>query len=175
MLARTAFSLIWLVATVGFLCAQDADPQAKSQPTPLPGDVARDAYELYSSIYRNSTSLAPDEVLAIAQSVFVDQSDVRQCVKPRTDEERTMLENLIRLSRDPRVWEARFDFGRFYKLLNKNEASEAVDCTYAFDRVSPKKCDPYVNMRFVRHFSAPGFNKDHTRALFAFDRVCGGL
>ena len=172
---RTALILALLLGTGEVCRAQNSSPDAKSQGTPLPENVAREAYDLFSSIYRNSGSLAPDEVLAIGQRVYAQTGDARQCVRPRTEEERLMLDNLRQLSQAPHVWEARFDFGRAYKLLGESEIPEAIDCIQPIGRVRPKACDQYVNVRYVRFFSAPGFNKDHTRALFALDRVCGGL
>jgi hypothetical protein len=172
---RTALIVALLLGAAPVCRAQNSSPGAKSQGALLPEDVAREAYDLFSSIYRNSSSLAPDEVLAIGQRVYSQTGDARQCVKPRTGEERLMLDNFIQLNQVPHVWEARFDFGRAYKLVGERETNEAIDCIHPVGRVAPKACEQYVNVRFVRFLSAPGFNRDRTRALFAFNRVCGGL
>jgi hypothetical protein len=145
---------------------------AQGSPVPLPRDVADDAYALYSYIYRHSNWPDPNEVIAVAQDAAPFRNDV--CVKPQTGDERAMVDNAIRLSRDQHTWEARFDFGRPYKLLGKAEAIEAIDCIQRV-RNDQNICKPYRTMRYVRYLSAPGFNHDHTRAVVCISRVCGGL
>jgi hypothetical protein len=166
-----------LIVTLTLLCFGTAGwLVAQGVPVPLPRDVADDAYALYSYIYQHSNRLDANEVIAVVQDVapFRNDASSKTCVKPETGEERTMVDSAIRLSQDQHAWEARFDFGRPYKLLSKAQAAEAIDCIGGFPK-DQSTCQPYKAMRYVRYLSAPGFNYDHTRAVVCISRVCGGL
>lgn len=162
--------------TAGWLVAQAGRSAYQSAVVPLTRDVAYDAYALYSYIYRHSNWPDPTEVVAVVQDVapFRNDASSKACVKPEAGDERTMVDSAIRLSQDQHAWEARFDFGRPYKLLSKAQAAEAIDCIGGFPK-DQSTCQPYKAMRYVRYLSAPGFNHDHTRALVQISRVCGGL
>jgi hypothetical protein len=167
---------LWCFGTAGWLVAQAGRSAYQSAAGPLPQDVADDAYALYSYIYQHPNRFDANEVIAVVQDVapFRNDASSKTCVKPETGDDRTMVDSAIRLSQDQHAWEARFNFGRPYKLLGKAEAVEAIDCIQRV-RNDQSTCQPYKAMRYVRYLSAPGFNHDHTRAVVCTSRVCGGL
>jgi hypothetical protein len=168
--------LAFLLAAVVPLLPQSSHSGSASAARPLPADVTHDTYALYSYIYRNSNWVNSDELIGVVRDIapFPSDPSTRGCLRPQTGDERKMVENAIRLSKDQYAWDAQFDFGRPYKLLSKAEAAEAMEC---IGRVQgdQSKCKPYTAMRYVRYLSAPGFNHDHTRALVYISQVCGGL
>jgi|ERR1017187_3114288 hypothetical protein len=171
---RTAIRVVTLTVlcfgAAGWLVPQGAT-------VPLPREVADDAYALYSYIYQHSNWLDSSEQMAVAEDIapFRNDASAGGCLKPETSEERTMVDNAIRLSQDKHKWEAQhFSFGRPLKVLSETQAKEAIDCIGKFQK-DQNICQPYKAMRYVRYLSAPGFNHDHTRALVQISRVCGGL
>jgi hypothetical protein len=166
------------VVTLTLLCFGTASwLVAQVAAVPLPRDVADDAYALYSYIYQHSNSLDTTEVMAVVQDIapFRNAASTGGCVKPVTRDDRTMVDNAVRLSQYTHKWEAqRFNLRRPFKLLSEAQAKEAIDCIGGFQK-DQKTCQPYKAMRYVRYLSTPGFNHDHTRALVQISRVCGGL
>jgi hypothetical protein len=130
-----------------------------------------ESYALYSSIYKNTQALEADEAVGIAENALA--IPFLECVKPATQEEREMLEG-ARAAREQHVmWQARFDIGRAYTLIPATETDKAINCVQG--HAQAKGCESYVKMRYIRFFSVPVFNRDHTRALIAIYRGCGGL
>jgi hypothetical protein len=148
-------------------------------PVPIPADLSRDAYQLYSSIYRNATrcdTVEPDELIAISRwALRVGDGDQLNLMSPRSAEERGMIRNLVQLGKTPYVWESRFEFGRPYRILADQEHDVLSQCqNLAMDgRPSDAKCSPYERVVYERWFSLPSFNKDRTRALVYTSRSCG--
>ena len=64
-----------------------------------------------------------------------------------------------------------FNFGRAYRLIPTAEIHRAINCIQGHK----PGCEAYAKMRYVRFLSVPVFNRDHTRALVAISRACGGL
>ncbi len=131
-----------------------------------------ECYSLYSSIYRNATDLAPDEVIGIVGKPMPLRF-VQSCFRPSTGEERQMVAAASKSSPPQAEWARKFDFGRPYILIPPSKADQAVDCI-GINRNS-RGCEAYAKLRFVRFLSIPIFNKDHSRALVAINRTCGGL
>jgi hypothetical protein len=133
-----------------------------------------ESYALYSSIYRNSNWLEPDEIVGIAAKAIAVARE--GCLKPVTKEERMMVDAASTLSAYHPEWKRRFDFGHVYRLIRSAETNKATDCISGSARGGDLPgCEAYAKMRFVRFLSIPVFNRDHTRALVAISRVCGGL
>jgi hypothetical protein len=137
--------------------------------------VSDESYELYSSIYKNSPSLEADEIIGIAaEAVALHLNE--GCLKPGTEEERKMVEAARAAAADHAEWQQRFDLGHPYRLIPSAEKNRAIDCVQGYTHGKPLPgCDAYLKMRYVRFFSVPIFNGDHTRALVSLSRVCGGL
>ena len=132
-------------------------------------------YAFYSSMYRNSNSLMPGEIVDIAAEPMAFPSKSR-CLKPSTEEERRMVETANQLSTKRLTWKRQFDFGHPYLLIPPTETTKAIDCIGQYHGQSPMTgCEPYAKLRFVRFLSVPVFNADGTRALIAISRACGGL
>ena len=129
-----------------------------------------ESYELYSSIYKNDQSLEPEEALAIAEEA-TDVSSYGCRLKPVTQEEREMVGAAGALGEPHLKWESRFNFGRAYRLIPTAEIHRAINCIQGHK----PGCEAYAKMRYVRFLSVPVFNRDHTRALVAISRACGGL
>lgn len=135
------------------------------------GDTSLDeSYELYSSIYKNSQSLGADEMIAVGQEAASVSSNA-YCLKPVTQEERRMAGAFLAVGAQHLKWERRFNFGRAYTLIPLAETKKAIDCIQEYK----PGCEAYSKMRYVRFLSVPVFNRDHTRALLAISRACGGL
>jgi hypothetical protein len=133
-----------------------------------------ESYALYSSIYRNSNSFEPDELIGIA--VKAKEVHREDCLEPVTREERMMVDAASKLIGHHREWEEQFDFGRAYRLIPSVETNKAIDCIIGSKGGrNPQECAAYARMRYVRFLSVPAFNRDHTRALVEISRVCGGL
>ena len=144
-------------------------------PAPFADTSSEDSYALYSSIYRDSQSLEADEIIGIAAKPLAIRL-YEGCVKPVTAEEREMVEAARAASNVQTEWEARFDLGRPYRLIPSTETDKAIDCVQDMRmKKGPSGCEAYVKMRYIRFFSVPVFNRDHTRALIAISRSCGGL
>jgi len=162
-----------ILPLVGFLLGQDG-----RRSLPIPADIARDAYELYSAIYRQGArceSLQPGEMLIISR----DAADLPghrafdELLKPKSEEDRAMIRELIRLNGTPHLWNSGFDFGRPYRMVTDKQGQIALDCG---DRRDAKgRCAPYANVYWVRFFSVPSFNADHTRALVFTSRGVRGF
>ncbi len=138
----------------------------------------KDGYALYSSIYRSSNSIAPDEVLAIAAEPLILSAmpGIASCLTPSTDEERRMVDAANTLRTNKGQWKRRFDIGNAYLLIPPGEINNAIGCVSSHGRQSSGgHCDAYAHVRFVRFLSIPIFNRDHTRALLGIDKACGGL
>ncbi len=134
-----------------------------------------ESYALYSAIYRSSKGLASDEVIGIAAEPLSFPSDLSR-LKPSTAEERQMVEAASAVKPDLAEWKRRFDLGRAYILIPPAATDKAIDCIgESQTNHHVTGCEPYVKLRYVRFLSIPIFNKDHTRALVAIDRSCGGL
>ena len=164
---RIAFLLVVLCIINPVCCPQ-------STPT-SPAVIDAESYTFYSSLYRNSNSLAPEEVIAIAVEPLT-LSSKKACLLPSTDEERKMVGEANRLSTQPLTWSRRFDFGRPYVLISPAETDKAIDCIGQRHGQSPMTgCESYAKLNYVRFLSVPIFNADRTRALVAIGRACGGL
>jgi hypothetical protein len=153
--------ILQLTLVAAVLTAQDSMPRL------VPPKIGQEAYELYSFIYRSPTHCDPlksEEVLAIgATTVEVPEWMLRE-LKPRSAEERAMVDSLRRLGSAKFKWEERFNFGRSYRLLNDEEARVAGRCMYR-EEFGQAQCTPYIWMEWVRGFSLPSFNRNRTRAL----------
>jgi hypothetical protein len=137
--------------------------------------VQEESYALYSAIYKNNSSLEAGEVMGIAADSSVD-SFRENCFKAATREEQEMVDAARAAGEGHAVWERRFDFGREYKLIPSAEKNRAIDCVQGYTHGKPLAgCEGYLKMRFVRFFSVPVYNRDHTRALVEISRVCGGV
>jgi hypothetical protein len=137
--------------------------------------VSDESYELYSSIYKNSQSLEADEIVGIAAEAAAIPL-YENCVTPGTEEERKMVEAARTAGKDHFEWQQRFDLGHAYRLIPAAEKNRAIDCVQGYTHGKPLPgCEAYLKMRFVRFFSVSVFNSDHTRALVAISRICGGL
>ena len=139
------------------------------------GDTSPDdSYELYSSIYKDTQTLEANEVVGIAETALA--IPFLECLKPVTDEERRMAAAARASGNDQMKWERRFDLGHTYRLIPSAETDKAIDCIqeHAHEKDKPG-CDAYAKMRYVRFFSVPVFNQDHTKALIAISRSCGEL
>jgi hypothetical protein len=155
------------------------------KPSPIPPDLAREAYELYSSIFRGMSQesrycdfLKSDELLVISNEVLqTPNNDVVKTMKPKSSEDRLMIGKLVQLGKTRYAWEERFDFGRPYRLLSEADDATLDDCKFRgfAGRPNDPKCAAFVNVRVGRALSLPSFNKDHTRALVRFVRGCGFL
>jgi hypothetical protein len=154
--------------------AGGAQKPAGPPDTAIPPRIARDAYALYSSLYGGASALDPNELLLIAANAEpYPPYATKGCFDPQNSEDSVMADRLRRLGSTPHVWQARFDFGRPYKLLDEDQAQEAMSCIIAGAAADPRKCAPYRNARYVRYLSLPGFNDGHNRALIMTSRRCG--
>jgi len=101
--------------------------------------------------------------------------DLRDCLKPRNREDQSLIDNFVEVNQKQRRWEARFDFGRPYKMLDAAGESVVQNCIMSSHRPDGPKCPtPFAKIRFIRYLSVPGFNRSRTRALISTSRVCGG-
>lgn len=167
MLPRMSITFILCVAFLVSCAKWTADSSF------APGTVPdSECYSLYSSIYSNATGLAPDEVIGIVGQPM-SLRFVQSCFRPSNREERQMVAAASKSGPPQAEWDRKFDFGRPYILIPPSKADEAVDCI-GINRNS-RGCEAYAKLRFVRFLSIPIFNKDHSRALVAIDRACGGL
>jgi hypothetical protein len=136
--------------------------------------VPEESYALYSAVYKNN-ALEAGEVMGIAEDSGIEPFR-ETCFKAATKEEQEMVDAARALGDVHAVWESKFDFGRPYKLIPAAEKNRAIDCVQGYTHGKPLAgCEAYLKMRFVRFFSVPVFNRDHTRALVEISRVCGGL
>jgi len=133
-----------------------------------------EVYSLYSTIYRSETGSG--EVLAIAAKPLSFPRPLT-CLRPRTREEREIVEAARNQVIGQTEWKRQFDFRRAYILIPPAEVSKAIDCIqYPTTKGVPATgCKPYERLHYVWSLSIPIFNKDHTRALVAASRACGGL
>jgi|SRR5579862_1146615 len=148
-----------------FLVVFAAATLPAQQTSRIPAEIAGDSYDLYSAILKDATAIAVDvapewEHLMLAR-----------CFDPKSDEDREMTGSARELAKKKYVWESRFKLGREYRLLTKEDIERAF--------CQPRENGPCVPVmggaETVYYLSAPGFNKDHTRALIWMNAVCGGL
>ena len=152
-----------------------ASSEINAQDTSLPADIREDAYALYSDLYRNANWIEPDELLAIA--IDAGSSLVAKgCLTPRNREDQSLIDNFLEVNQQQHRWEAKFDFGRPYKMLDAAAQSAVDNCFMARHDPNRPKCPaPFAKISFIRYLSVPGFNRSHARALVSTSRVCGGL
>jgi hypothetical protein len=161
-LCFTAFAAIFLAAYPG----SPHDNATSGDP------LTPEAYSLYSAIYRSGSA----ELLGIAASPLPFKDSSLSCLKPSTPEEREMVKAAKNQVVGRVEWKRQFDFGRAYILIPAAETNKAIDCIqFATRSGALTECDPYVKLQYVRFLSIPIFNRDHTRALVAASRVCGGV
>ena len=168
-----------MLLLVGLLFGQD-----RQRDVPIQADIARDAYELYSDVYRHAMrcdELKPEEVLVIDRTAATFSKEAYNAyldrLRPKSAEERELIGNLVELMRTSYVWENRFAPGRAYRILTDDERGILDDCKFRGYAGHPNRpeCGDYTNVVFVRGLSTPSFNKAHTRALVFTRRNCGGL
>jgi hypothetical protein len=161
--------IIKAILPVSAFCLALRNTSSMRNPVPDP-----ESYALYSSIYKSTNWLEPDEIIGIAaKSTAVVHEG---CLDPATKEEQMMADAARTLSRYHAEWKQQFDFAHVYRLIPSAETNKAINCISAASRGGDVPgCTAYAKMRFVRFFSIPVFNKNHTRALVAISRVCGGL
>lgn len=144
---------------------------AVSKPLNQPGggDIAAEAYEVYSALYREPQQ----EPLDFAED---SQTDIPQlngsCLKPSTPQEREMADAFEAANRQSHRWEKRFAIPDAYLLLSRSESAEAKNCLGSRGK-SAADCKPYQSLRHVRYLGVPGFDHSHTRALVSVLKMCG--
>lgn len=153
---------------------------AQSRHQPIPAEIAREAYEIYSALYRGHPpcdALDQGELIAIDPDTLDTPSGFLDDIRPRTPEERQMVDGLVISGKRHYLWEARFDFGRQYRILTDDDEAVLSDCKFSGFAGHPDRpeCAAFAKVRFVRSFSLPSFNTDHTRALVRTARGCGPL
>jgi hypothetical protein len=167
---------VLLACIAPFIVAAQSRP-----PVPIPDDLARDAYEIYSALYRTPPRwdrLEPDEFIVIASgAISPDKKGTSVLVRPHSAEERQMLRGLLDLSKIRYTWQARFDFGRQYRILSEPDLAALGDCRFEGFAGHPDdpKCAPFTKVLRGRSFSLPSFNKSRSRALVFVAKWCGFL
>ncbi len=161
--------LCFTILVVMFLSSGPGSPHDKAvSADPLTPDV----YSLYSTIYQAGPGSG--ELLGITASPL-PLKDSLTCLKPSTPEEQEMVEAAKDQLVGPIEWKRQFNFGRAYTLIPPGQVTKAIDCIQFSGKGTPAGCKPYSGLRYVRFLSIPVFNRDHTRALVATARICGGL
>ncbi len=83
----------------------------------IPDDIAKDTYEVYSSILKSE--LHPKEAI-VMEATGLTATQMGDA-EPASDEERGMFENFRRLSDAEYLWEPRFNLGRPYTFIRQDE------------------------------------------------------
>jgi len=162
-----------LLVTLSLGCSSlekyEVPPRSTSEPAP-------EDYAFYSSLYRDSTSLQPGELLAIADKAIATSAQAyAHCFSPRNSEERGFETQALASTGKDAKWKPQFSFGRPYKLLGADDVRQAENCIRIGNGQKDSSCNAYQGIRYVRFLSLPIFNRDHNRALVLISRVCGGL
>lgn len=167
---------------VAFVIAALATAQNPPRRVPIPADLAREAYELYSAIYaapHTCDPFEPDEGIVVSsEAVAESRADVSiDDLHPRSADEQWMARNLIDRIKIPYVWDSKSNFGRRIRVLGEKEEEAVTSCLArrSANRKEDTECLPYAKVIYVRSFSVPSFNRDHTRALIFTNRSCGRI
>jgi hypothetical protein len=178
---------IWLSRTVlasGVLCILIFRPHVTrpeapaaisdlSQSNPLNqpngGDVAAEAYEVYSALYQQPQQ----EPLAFAGDSRTDIPQVNgSCLRPATPQQHEMADAFAAANQKSHRWEKKFTIPAGYVLLSPSESASAQDCLAILTKSTPA-CKPYQSLRHVRYLGVPGFDHAHSRALVSVIKMCG--
>ena len=181
--SRSWWGLSLTVLAVAILCfrifsTRSAKPDVKTVPDlsvtspinqPGGGNVAEDAYEIYSALYQQPQP----EPLAFAEDSRTDIPQVNgSCLKPSTPEEHEMAAAFVAANQQSHHWERKFTIPAGYLLLSQSASEEAQDCL-ASGRKSGQDCGVYQSFRHVRYLGVPGFDRAHARALVSVMKMCG--
>lgn len=144
-----------------------------TSPLNLPGGgPAPDAaYAIYSDLYKQSV----DEPLVFAEDSVTDIPQLNgSCLQPSTSEERELTAAFESANRQTHRFEPRFSIPQPYRLLTRNQASQAQTCldTRFHDAA---QCDSYKQLRHVRFLGVPGVDSAHTHALVSVVKMCGSF
>ena len=85
-----------------------------------------------------------------------------------------MADAFVTANQQTHRWAEHFAIPQGYRLLPRNQASEAQDCLDAHSR-DATNCESYKQLRHLRFLGIPGFDHAHTRALVSVVKKCGSL
>jgi hypothetical protein len=136
------------------------------------GDAApAEAYEVYSALYQGPAA----EPLAFAVDSMTDIPQINgSCLRPRTAQEREMMDAFEAANRQSHTWEQKFTIAAGYRLLSKNDANKAQNCIVGREQGPAAGCESFTLLRHVRFLGVPGFDGTRTRALVSVVKMCGG-
>jgi hypothetical protein len=132
------------------------------------GDVAAEAYEVYSALYQQPQQ----EPLAFAEDSRTDIPQVNgSCLRPSAPQEHEMADAFVAANQQSHRWEKKFAIPAGYQLLSRISAAKAWRCMS--DGKSAVDCAAYQSFRHLRYLGVPGFDHTHTRALVSVIKMCG--
>ena len=135
------------------------------------GDVAAEAYEVYSALYQQPQQ----EPLAFAEDSRTDIPQVNgSCLKPSTPQEHEMADGICGCEpAKPPLGEKVHDSGWVSALSECRGTQRPRSCLADRGR-GGADCSPYQKLMHVRFLGVPGFDHTHTRALVSVMKMCGG-
>lgn len=141
-----------------------------TQPLNQPGGgpAPAEAYAVYSALYREPAG----EPLAIDAHSGTDIPQVNgSCLRPKTPEERTMVDAFVAANQQSHTWEQKFLIPQGYRMLDDRDAAQALSCLRTHE--TGGTCANYKDVRHVRVLGMPGFDATQTHALVSVIKKCG--
>jgi hypothetical protein len=135
------------------------------------GIAPAEAYEIYSALYQQPMP----EPLVFAEDSMTDIPQVNgSCLKPSSPLEREMADAFVTANQQSHRWEQHFTIPQGYRLLPRNQVSEAQGCLETHSQ-DAGKCESYRQLRHLRFLGTPGVDHTHTHALVSVVKKCGSV
>lgn len=136
--------------------------------------ATKEDYAFYSEMFRRTLQAEPNETIVIAEEAIpIVTAATKDCMHPRDGEERAFAKRASELQNLEARWKPEFDFGRPYRIVSAQQAHAIFECFSP--RNKDASCLEYKRVRVIRYLALPLFNRDHSRAVTAISRICGGL